>query len=141
MVVSSQPGTNATLTMNPLKRDITNDDLLPLLEVIEEIRVRDPEMTAAVLSIFLYVATHDDCHKQAIEEDLEISTSNCSRAADWLLDKKDPIVQQILSLVRKVKRKTQLYEHKGTYRLRAWMIPGNQNGNEVSTAPFGRQGP
>tara|TARA_B100001094_G_scaffold128611_1_gene124640 strand:+ start:622 stop:1017 length:396 start_codon:yes stop_codon:yes gene_type:complete len=86
--VSYQPGINATLTMNPLKRDITNDDLLPLLEVIEEIRVRDPEMTAAVLSIFLYVATHDDCHKQAIEEDLEISTSNCSRAADWLLDKK-----------------------------------------------------
>lgn len=85
MVVSSQPDTS---TMNPLKRDITNDDLLPLLEVIEEIRVRDPEMTAAVLSIFLYVATHDDCHKQAIEEDLEISTSNCSRAADWLLDKK-----------------------------------------------------
>ena len=88
MGVSYQPGINATLTMNPLKRDITNDDLLPLLEVIEEIRVRDPEMTAAVLSIFLYVATHDDCHKQAIEEDLEISTSNCSRAADWLLDKK-----------------------------------------------------
>ena len=83
-----QPGTNANPNMNPLKRDITNDDLLPLLEVIEEIRVRDPEMTAAVLSIFLYVATHDDCHKQAIEEDLEISTSNCSRAADWLLDKK-----------------------------------------------------
>ena len=65
-------------------------DLLPLLEVIEEIRVRDPDMTAAVLSIFLYVATHDNCHKQAIEEDLEISTSNCSRAADWLLDKKTP---------------------------------------------------
>ena len=74
--------------MNPLRREVTNDDLLPLLEVVEEIRVRDPDMTAAVLSIFLYVATHDDCHKQAIEEDLSISTSNCSRAADWLLDKK-----------------------------------------------------
>lgn len=74
--------------MNPLRREVTNDDLLPLLEVIEEIRVRDPDMTASVLSIFLYVATHDTCHKQAIEEDLEISTSNCSRAADWLLDKK-----------------------------------------------------
>ena len=74
--------------MNPLRREVTNDDLLPLLEVIEEIRVRDPDMTAAVLSIFLYIATHDTCHKQAIEEDLEISTSNCSRAADWLLDKK-----------------------------------------------------
>ena len=74
--------------MNPLRREVTNDDLLPLLEVVEEIRVRDPDMTAAVLSIFLYVATHDDCHKQAVEEDLGISTSNCSRAADWLLDKK-----------------------------------------------------
>ena len=59
-------------------------DLLPLLEVIEEIRVRDPDMTAAVLSIFLYVATHDDCHKQAVEEDLSISTSNCSRMHHWL---------------------------------------------------------
>ena len=74
--------------MDPLRRRVTNMDLLPLLEVVEEIRVRDPDMTAAVLSIFLYVATHDDCHKQAIEEDLNISTSNCSRAADWLLDKK-----------------------------------------------------
>ena len=74
--------------MDPLKRDVTNDDLIPFLEAIEEIRVRDPDMTAAVLSMFLYIASHDGCHKQAIEEDLEISTSNSSRAADWLLDRK-----------------------------------------------------
>ena len=74
--------------MNPLRRAVTNNQLLPLLQVIEAIRVEDPEMTSTVISVFLYVASHEGCHKQAIEEDLGISTSNSSRAADWLLDKK-----------------------------------------------------
>ena len=65
-----------------------------------------------------------------------------SQGEDWLIDKKDPIALEILNLVRKAKRKTKLYEHKGTYRLRAWMIPGNQtDDSNVSTGPFGRQGP
>ena len=66
-----------------------------------------------------------------------------SQGEDWLLDKKDPLVDEILRLVRMVKRKTKLYEHKGTYRMRAWLLPGNSNeeprvGGEN---PFGRQGP
>ena len=65
-----------------------------------------------------------------------------SQGEDWLIDKRDPIALEILNLVRKAKRKTKLYEHKGTYRLRAWMVPGNQTEkNVVSTGPFGRQGP
>ena len=74
--------------MDPLRREITNNQLLPLLQAIEAIRVEDPEMTSTVISVFLYVASHEGCHKQAIEEDLGISTSNSSRAADWLLNKK-----------------------------------------------------
>ena len=65
-----------------------------------------------------------------------------SQGEDWLIDKRDPIAIEILNLVQKAKRKTKLYEHKGTYRLRAWMVPGNQTEkNIVSTGPFGRQGP
>ena len=67
---------------------------------------------------------------------------------DWLIDRRDPLVPEILRLVRMVQLKTKLYEHRGTYRMRAWMIPG-EDGEQRGTittakrdaAPFGRQGP
>ena len=66
-----------------------------------------------------------------------------SQGEDWLLDKRDPLVQEILRLVKMVKRKTKLYEHKGTYRMRAWLLPGNDDGSKGvrEENPFGRQGP
>ena len=66
---------------------------------------------------------------------------------DWLIDRSDPIAQQIVTLVQKVRKKTKVYEHKGTYRLRAWMIPGDEEPTEEESnrdgpAPtFGRLGP
>ena len=62
-----------------------------------------------------------------------------SEGEDWLIDKKDKLAAEILELVRRVKRKTKVYEHKGTYRMRAWMLPGDKAKNG-SAAPFGRQG-
>ena len=53
---------------------------------------------------------------------------------DWAIDRRDPIADEILSLVRKVKMKTKIHEHKGTYRMRAWLMP-----ESASPAPFGRQ--
>ena len=66
-----------------------------------------------------------------------------SQGEDWLLDKRDPVVEEILRLVKLVKKKTKLYEHKGTYRMRAWLLPGNYNGDSRARgeSPFGRQGP
>ena len=46
-----------------------------------------------------------------------------SQGEDWLIDKRDPVALEIIKLVQKAKRKTRMYEHKGTYRIRAWMIP------------------
>ena len=66
---------------------------------------------------------------------------------DWAIDRKEPLFNQILDLVRKAKLKTKIHEHKGTYRLRAWMIPGkdakqNEDSNGKVQAPtFGRPGP
>jgi len=37
-----------------------------------------------VTSCFLYVASHDGCHKQAIEQDLGLSTASSSRNTDIL---------------------------------------------------------
>jgi len=70
--------------MDPLKRSITNDSTLQILKAFERLRTLDREMPAQVVSTFLYVASHDPCHKQAIEEDLCHSTAAASRNIDWL---------------------------------------------------------
>ena len=62
-----------------------------------------------------------------------------SEGCDWILDRKDPITDGILKLVAKVKLKTRMYQHKGTYRIRAWIIPeGDDTGRAADL--FGRQG-
>ena len=58
---------------------------------------------------------------------------------DWIIDRRDELADAILKLVRKVKRKTKMYQHKGTYRMRAWLIPEEASGEEGGR-PFGRQG-
>ena len=42
---------------------------------------------------------------------------------DWIIDRKDPVAQEIIKLVQKARMKTKVHEHKGTYRMRAWLVP------------------
>ena len=64
-----------------------------------------------------------------------------------MIDRTDPLADQIVKLVQKVRRKTKVYEHKGTYRLRAWMIPekdgaaDDSNTGKAAAPTFGRLGP
>ena len=62
---------------------------------------------------------------------------------DWIIDGKDPVVPDIIKLVQRATEKVKMYEHKGTYRIRAWLLPGDSTkkiqGASRST-PFGRQG-
>lgn len=44
----------------------------------------DREMPGQCVSTFLYVASHDGCHKQAIEDALALSTAASSRNTDLL---------------------------------------------------------
>lgn len=69
---------------NPIKRNVTDPIALKLLEAFDQLRVLDKEMPAHCVAAFLYVASHDSCHKQAVEEDLDISTASCSRTTDIL---------------------------------------------------------
>ena len=62
-----------------------------------------------------------------------------SEGEDFIIDRKDELADAILKLVRKVRRKTKLYQHKGTYRMRAWLIPDSHS-SEGAASPFGRQG-
>lgn len=50
------------------------------------LRLLDREVPAQVLATFFYVAAHNNCHKQAVEEDLQFSTAAGSRCTDKLTD-------------------------------------------------------
>ena len=64
---------------------------------------------------------------------------------DWVIDRKDPVAKEMVELARRAEKKTRMYQHKGTYRVRAWMVPGGEKEDEEpkpkgKAAPFGRQG-
>ena len=73
--------------MDPLKRFQTDDRLSLLLTAWETMRLMHREMPAQAVTVFLYVASHNPCHKQAIEEDQGLTTASCSRIIRVLYDK------------------------------------------------------
>ena len=73
--------------MDPLKRELTNPDMARLLKAVERLRILDREVPGQVVSCFLYIASHNPCHKEALEEDLGFTTASASRNIDWLTNK------------------------------------------------------
>ena len=57
---------------------------------------------------------------------------------DWIIPRSDPRTDEIIRLVKQIADKTKMHAHKGTYRMRAWMIPEKVSAKSLST--FGRQG-
>ena len=55
---------------------------------------------------------------------------------DWAIDRRGPIANQIMDLAKQVKM-TKIHEHKGTYRMRAWLIPKGAAADPAT--PFGGQ--
>ena len=72
--------------MDPLRRQLTDPESERLLKAIERVRILDRQFPAQVLASLLYIAAHENCHKQALEEDLGITTASSSRNTDWLSD-------------------------------------------------------
>mgnify|MGYP002881615354 CR=1 FL=1 len=70
--------------MDPLKRSVTDRSLDALIKCIEMLRVLDVEMPAQTVAVFLYIASHDGCHSQAVQEDLGITAASVSRNSMWL---------------------------------------------------------
>ena len=52
---------------------------------------------------------------------------------DWIIPRSDPLTKELIKMVQKIQIKTRMHQHKGTYRLRAWIVPEDSR-------PFGRQG-
>jgi DNA-binding MarR family transcriptional regulator len=57
-----------------------------VLSAIERLRRLEREIPTQVCSVFLYIASHNPCNKEAIEEDLEFTSASCSRNIAWLTD-------------------------------------------------------
>ena len=61
---------------------------------------------------------------------------------DWIVDMNDPIAAELIRLIKKAKQKTRMYQHKGAYRIRAWLIPEHDADKcKNGSRPFVRQGP
>ena len=56
--------------------------------VNEKFRELDREVPGQVVAMFLYIASHNPCHKMAIEQDLEFTTASASRNLKWLTNQK-----------------------------------------------------
>ena len=55
-----------------------------LFEVMKKIRFLDWEIPAQTIATLFYIASHEGCHKQALEDALECSPASGSRNTDWL---------------------------------------------------------
>ena len=86
--------------MDPLNRKVTCSTTTRLLDVLEIFRELDREVPAQVLCCYLYIASHNGCHSQAMMEDLELTGASASRNTDWL-SKKHRLGKPGLNLIRK----------------------------------------
>jgi DNA-binding MarR family transcriptional regulator len=69
---------------NPLLKDKKDEVMWRLCQVAELFRVKDTEVPGQLVSVFCYIASHNPCHMQAIQNDLGMSPNSTSRNTDWL---------------------------------------------------------
>lgn len=72
--------------MDPYRNQLSNPRMERVQKVMDLLRLLDREIPAQVLATFFYIAAHDNCHKQAVEADLNLSTAAGSRCTDKLSD-------------------------------------------------------
>ena len=71
-------------------RATTDHQMEKLLKAVELFRKKDSEIPAQVISVFLYIASHNDCSKvqlQDKEEGINMPSASASRNTDWLAHK------------------------------------------------------
>ena len=77
------------MDLDPLQRRVTDSDIDRIFEAIEFIRKFDQdngshEISISVLASLLFVGSRNGAHKQALEEDLDMTRSSSSRNTDIL---------------------------------------------------------
>jgi len=69
---------------HPYRRQLTNKKIDRLLQVMKQFRLYDREVPIQVICTLLYIGSRNTCHKQALEEDLNLTSASSSRNTDWL---------------------------------------------------------
>ena len=74
------------MILDPLRGLVTDESALAVFKAIELIRELTPDgnMPMQALQCFLYVCSHDNCHKAKMEQDLGLSVASGSRNTDYL---------------------------------------------------------
>ena len=76
--------------MDDLFRVTTDHQMEKVLKVIELFRDIDSEIPAQVISVFLYIASHNDCSKVQLQDEdvgIDMPSASASRNTDWLAHK------------------------------------------------------
>ena len=72
--------------MEPLSNQCTDGRLEKVFEAFDLLRLFEREIPGQLVSCFLYIASHDGCHKQAMEAALGYSNAAGSRNTDYLAE-------------------------------------------------------
>lgn len=86
---------------NPIRIQATDARLERIANAFDLIRELDREMPGQVVSVFLYIASHDGCNKQALEQELGLTTASSSRNTDLLSSGRKGRATSGLGLIRK----------------------------------------
>lgn len=73
--------------MDPLKKQVTDDSVVRLVDILQEFRKLDYEVPAQVILCFVFVASHNPCHSEVLCHELGLTRAAVSRNTDWLSDK------------------------------------------------------
>jgi len=71
---------------DPWKDQLTDSQIEKLFKCMKTFMIFDPEMPLQLQLTFLYIASHDGCHKQAMEAALGYSNAAGSRNTDYLAE-------------------------------------------------------
>ena len=71
---------------DPWKDQLTDSEMDRLFKCLKTFMLFDPEMPLQLQLTFLYIASHDGCHKQAMEAALGYSNAAGSRNTDYLAE-------------------------------------------------------
>ena len=68
---------------DPWKDQLTDSQIEKLFKTMKTFMIFDPEMPLQLQLTFLYIASHDGCHKQAMEAALGYSNAAGRRNTDY----------------------------------------------------------
>mgnify|MGYP006276605563 CR=1 FL=1 len=71
-------------TSTPLVKPLTDEVMWKICRIHQLFRVLDVEVPGQLVAVFCYIASHNPCNLQAIEQGLNLSPNSTSRNTDWL---------------------------------------------------------